>query len=76
METGEERNVRVEVLLPAHVYSRLALFAHRHEQTLGAEIRSVLAAHVKTVEQAERESLDRLDERERTITSDQSTGSA
>jgi hypothetical protein len=71
MET-EKKNVQVTVGLPPRLYSRLALLAHRHHQTLGETIRAGLQAYV-VVHLAEEE--ERPGYAERTITVDQSTDS-
>jgi hypothetical protein len=44
---GEGKLLRVTVGLSSHTYSRLALFAKRHEHSLGEEIRTVLDAYVQ-----------------------------
>jgi hypothetical protein len=43
---AENRDVQVAVNLPPRLYSRLALLAHRHDQTLGQAIRAGLQAYV------------------------------
>jgi hypothetical protein len=45
MET-ENKDIQVTVGLPARLYSRLALLAHRHDQTLGEAIRAGLQVYV------------------------------
>jgi hypothetical protein len=67
---AKKRDVQVTVGLPPRLYSRLALLAHRHEQTLCEAIRAGLQAYVdKHLEEGE----ERPGYAERTIMRDQST---
>jgi hypothetical protein len=66
---GTGRHVRVAVGLPPFTYSRLALFAKRHEQSLGEEIRAALRAYVEHQLAIADEGLGYA---ERTISGDQS----
>jgi hypothetical protein len=43
---GQAGLIRIAIGLPPFTYSRLALFAKRHEQTLGEEIRAALRTYV------------------------------
>ena len=72
-QSGEGRNVQVTVGLPPTLYSRLALVAHRHDQTLGDAIRAALAGYV---EDRLEEAQERLEQTQRTITRDPSTDPA
>jgi metal-responsive CopG/Arc/MetJ family transcriptional regulator len=69
---GAGKLIRIEVGLPAFVYSRLALFAKRHEQTLGEEIRAALRTYV---EQQQAKAAEALGYAERTISDAKSSES-
>lgn len=44
---GEKKSVHVTVSFLPHLYSRLVLLAHRHDRSLGDEIRAAAEEHVE-----------------------------
>lgn len=70
---GTGKPIRVTIGLSPFVYSRLALYAKRHDQTLGGEIRAALHAYVEQQQQIAANAANAFDSAERTIISDRST---
>jgi hypothetical protein len=46
-DSDESKSIQVTVQFAPRIYSRLALLAHRHELSLGDEIRAAVEAHIE-----------------------------